>query len=69
MAFGTALTDRATIPARAVRNMQDPYADKERPWKLYIILIVVVALAAGWYFGKLDAYLPDTVKSTAVLPK
>ncbi len=65
--FGTALTDRATLPPGAVRNLKDPYAEKGRPWKLYIFLALVLSLAAGWYFGKLDEYLPDQVKSTTVL--
>ncbi len=64
--FGTALTDRPTLPPGATRTVKDPYAEKGQPWALYIFL-VVVALAAGWYFGKLDDYLPDQVKSTTVL--
>ena len=64
--FGTALTDRATLPRGATRTVKDPYAEKGPPWALYAFL-VVVALGAGWYFGKLDDYLPEQVKSTTVL--
>ena len=65
--FGTALTDRATLPPGAERNLKDPYAEKTRPWRLYITLLLLLALAGGWYFGKLDAYLPQQVRSTTVL--
>lgn len=65
--FGTALTDRAMLPAGSERNLKDPYAEKRRPWKLYILLIVLVSVAAGWYLGKLDRYLPIKIRSTTVL--
>lgn len=56
--FGAALTDLAVLPPGAKRMMSDPYAEKKRPWKLYIFLLVVLLLALAWYFGKLDPYLP-----------
>jgi hypothetical protein len=65
--FGTALTDRAVLPKGAERNLRDPYAEKRRPWKLYIVLLVTVIAAAGWYLGKLDDYLPKSVTSIEVL--
>jgi hypothetical protein len=45
--LGTALTDRALLPANAKRILQDPYEDKEarRQRRLWIALIVVVVLA------------------------
>jgi hypothetical protein len=65
--FGTALTDRATLPVGAQRDLTDPYAEKGRPWKTYIVLVILVSLAAGWYLGKLDRYLPSKLRSTTVL--
>lgn len=63
--FGTALTERAILPAHARRQRRDPYADKRQPWKLYAAF--VLAIGAGWYYGLLDHHLPDFVKSTSVL--
>jgi hypothetical protein len=67
VSFGAALTSLATLPKGARRSLDDPYADKRRPWKLYITLIVLLVLAATWYIGRLDGYLPQAVKSTEVL--
>ena len=65
--FGTVLTERAAVPPGAERSLADPYAEKRRPWKLYLVLVVIVAIAAAWYLGKLDRYLPQQLTSTAVL--
>jgi hypothetical protein len=65
--FGTALTDRPMLPAGAERNLKDPYAEKRRPWGLYLASVVIVTTAASWYLGKLDRYLPQTIRSTSVL--
>jgi ferric-dicitrate binding protein FerR (iron transport regulator) len=65
--FGTALTERAAPPPNAERSLADPYAEKRRPWKLYLALLAIAALAVAWYLGKLDDYLPDKLTSTTVL--
>jgi hypothetical protein len=49
--------------------MDDPFADKRRPWWLYITLVVILLLAGSWYAGKLDRYLPQQAKSGQVLGK
>jgi hypothetical protein len=67
VAFGAAMTELAKLPPGAKRSTKDPFADKRRPWKLYIFLLVLVGLAAGWYFGKLDKYLPSSARSTTIL--
>jgi len=69
VAFGAALTDLAALPKGASRSVDDPFADKQRPWKLYVFFLVIVVLAASWYVGKLDKYVPDVVKSGKVLGK
>jgi hypothetical protein len=65
--FGGALTNVATLPAGASRNLSDPYADKKRPWGFYAFVAAVLALALGWYTGRLDKYLPGPAKSTSVM--
>ncbi len=65
--FGTALTLLAKQPEGSKRITTDPYADKKRPWGLYIFLAVLVGLAIAWYLGKVDKYLPHSARSVTVL--
>ncbi len=65
--LGASLTKRAVLPAGAQRNMHDPFAQKTRPWGVYLFLLAVVALAVAWYLGKLDGYLPGVAQSASVL--
>lgn len=65
--FGAALTNVAMLPAGAERSLDDPYAEKKRPWKSYVAVGAVLLLAALWYLGRLDDYLPGPAKSTSVL--
>jgi len=69
VSFGAAMTELAVIPKGSTRRLDDPFADKQRPWKLYIFLIVLLVLAGTWYVGRLDGYLPTSVKSVSVLGK
>ncbi len=51
--FGTSLTHLAELPEGSERSMEDPFAEKARPWKWWILLLVI-ALAAVvffWYRG------------------
>jgi hypothetical protein len=65
--FGKALTDLAVLPKGAHRAARDPYAEAQTPWKLYVTLLLIAALAIGWYIGKLDRYLPKAARSTSIL--
>jgi hypothetical protein len=65
--FGGALTDVATLPKGAERSMKDPYAEKGRPWRLYMFLFIVAVLAFSWYVGRLDPYLPKGIRVQKVL--
>ena len=65
--FGAALTEVAVLPPAARRAAHDPYAEKRRPWRLYLVVVIVAALAVAWYLGKLDRYLPVDARSTSVL--
>jgi hypothetical protein len=65
--FGAALTDVASLPPGCERSLDDPFADKKRPWGFYLTIIVLLLLALSWYLGKLDDYLPGSLKSTTQL--
>ncbi len=68
--FGTSLTQIAVLPPGSHRDLVDPFAEKKKPWGLYVTLLVIAGvlfLALGWYLGKLDGSLPQKFKSTAVL--
>jgi hypothetical protein len=65
--FGGALTDVAKLPKNAERLMNDPYAEKRRPWGVYLFLIALVVLAATWYVGRLDRFLPEKARASTLL--
>ncbi|TMQ17158.1 MAG: hypothetical protein E6J91_10685 [Deltaproteobacteria bacterium] len=67
VAFGAAMTELPRLPAGAKRSLDDPFADRRTPWKLYLLLAIVLVLFGTWYLGKLDPYLPDAARSTSVL--
>lgn len=47
--FGTSLTQLATLPAGAERALTDPYAEKERPWKTWLTIAVLLFAALAWF--------------------
>jgi hypothetical protein len=51
--FGTALTERATLPAGAHRSLKDPYAEKTggRKVALAVVILLLLLLGLGKYFG------------------
>ncbi|MFA6008182.1 MAG: hypothetical protein WC784_06125, partial [Candidatus Shapirobacteria bacterium] len=49
--FGATLSHLATLPLGTIKVSKDPFAEKKRPWALYIILLVVVALVAAYFLG------------------
>jgi hypothetical protein len=65
--FGAALTHVATLPPGSRRSLDDPYAEKKRPWKTYAVIAAILALAALWYIGKLDEYIPARARSVSLL--
>jgi hypothetical protein len=67
VAFGAALTELAKLPPGSQRSLDDPFADKKTPWKRWVFLAVLLALAGTWYVGKLDRFLPDAATSSSVL--
>ncbi len=42
VAFGSSLTKLATLPLGALRSLEDPFADKKRPWPLIAVAVVIV---------------------------
>ncbi len=65
--FGGSLTQVATLPQGARRDLADPFAEKPMPWKAWAAVVVLLALIAGWYLGKIDRFLPQPVQRTHVL--
>lgn len=67
--FGTALTSLRTLPEGSSRDLDDPFAEKKSPWKLYVLLLVLLVAGVLWTLGKLDGYLPASVQASQVLHK
>jgi hypothetical protein len=56
--FGGSLTDLAALPPGAERSLTDPFAEKRRPWKTYLVLAAILgALAYLGYQGYLGQWL------------
>lgn len=52
--FGTSLTASARLPENAERSLSDPFAEKKTPWKLYVLLaVLVLAALLLWRHGYL----------------
>lgn len=50
--FGASLTGLAELPAGASRSLVDPFAEKKRPWRTWVVLgVVVVTVVVLWYQG------------------
>ena len=65
--FGASLTHVAVLPPGSQRDLVDPFAEKKRPWPLYITLGVLLLLAWTWAAGKFDRFLPDELTSSWVI--
>ncbi len=58
--FGEALTGIPKLPAGASRSLSDPYAEKKRPWKTWLFLLLVSVVAALlWRQGLFDGLRGD----------
>lgn len=65
--FGASLTHVAVLPPGHHRDLIDPFAEKKRPWPLYITLAIILLTALGWAVGKFDHLLPDKLTSAYVI--
>jgi hypothetical protein len=52
---------------RRAGQLRDPFAEKRRPWKFYLLLLALLALASLWYVGRLDRFLPEGIRAQDVL--
>ena len=60
--FGKTLTALARLPEGAQSSLVDPFAEKERPWKLYLFLAVLAAVVVLlWQKG----YVSEWLKASA----
>ena len=66
--FGAALTRVARLPAGSTRSLDDPFAEKKRPWRLYLTTFVLALLVYLWFIGRLDAYVPARIRNATVFP-
>jgi len=56
--FGSTLTGTAVLPRGAQRSMQDPFAEKRRPWKFYLFLLaLLIAAGALWEKGYITRWM------------
>jgi hypothetical protein len=65
--FGASLTHVAVLPPGYQRDLVDPFAEKQRPWRLYITVAVILLIAFCWAVGKFDHLLPDKITSSWVI--
>lgn len=65
--FGNALTRLAALPSGSERRFQDPFAERKRPWGLYLVILAVLALAVLWAAGVLDPLLPESIRLKSLL--
>jgi MFS family permease len=50
--FGRSLTGLAKLPEGSERSLTDPYADKKKPWSLYILIfLLIIACVVFWKYG------------------
>jgi hypothetical protein len=45
--FGGSLTHLAKLPPGAERSLNDPFAEKQVPWRLYLALLIMIGAAAA----------------------
>jgi len=48
--FGRSLTDMPKLPAGSERSLVDPFAEKKKPWGLYMAFFIVLALGIAFYW-------------------
>jgi hypothetical protein len=66
--FGASLTQIAVLPPGSHRDLVDPYAEKKNPWPaIIVVVLILITLGAGWYYGKFDTFLPPKANSVSAL--
>ncbi len=65
--FGGSLTKVAKLPEGSSRAADDPFAEEPTPVWRYVILAGLALLLIVWLMGKLDAWLPSSVRAGELL--
>jgi len=56
--FGASLTGVAALPEGSSRTLADPFAEKRRPWRLWLLMAVILVIALFlWAQGVLGGWL------------
>lgn len=55
--FGATLSHLATLPLGATRLIKDPFAEKKRPWLLYVFVAAIAVAIAAYFLGWLNPLL------------
>lgn len=67
--FGRSLTELAKLPEGSERSLQDPYAEKKRPWKLYWTLAILLFIALYlWDQGYIQSWIGMEVPAPPAIP-
>jgi hypothetical protein len=53
----------AELPLGARRILDDPFAEKRRPYRTYLAITLLVALVLAWAFGAFDGILPEKARA------
>jgi len=70
IAFGGSLTSVAVLPPGAHRDLTDPYAESHQGRnRLILLLVLLVVLVAGWYFGAVERLLPGLLPKSGWVVK
>jgi hypothetical protein len=67
--FGATLSSVARLPRGARRDTSDRYAEKSFPWKLLVVITVLIYVAVAWWHGRLDRVLPAAARSTTIFSR
>jgi hypothetical protein len=67
--FGNALTRLGVLPPGSERRFQDPFAEKRRPWGLYLLILILVAAIVLWALGVADDLLPAEVRLKSLVER
>lgn len=65
--FASSLTSLRQVPISLGSIMPDPYAEKDRPWKVYWTLGALGFIFLLWLGGYLDRYLPEKARFNSLI--
>ena len=70
--FGAALTEVAALPPGSIASLADPFAEKKSPWKRFVVIaalvaVAIAAMALAWRLGWADALLPEAARYSSLV--